>query len=419
MDLGTDTTVYIHHNLILQKVFIDGASTRSMDRRQFLAGGGVAGLAGLGSLAGCAFLEAGGDDGGRQVPADWRPGSGEWAHVEAYGPHGNRYNPHATPPRAEPAVDWETDPGHRKRAHPSFVVAGGTMYVRQHEALYALDTETGEELWTEPRSEYGRISYVDGRLYLDRHDGNEALDLSGERIWRMDEPGMVVGEMAGYVYTRTEAGIAWHDTETGDRVGSTSLDTAPGTIVDGTIYGFDDGVAAYEHTGDEPTREWHAASEDGWSTTGDVFVVSDDTIYVGEGRSNRATRVGRYGLDGERLETGPEIPDDHRIRGLVVVDGVEYLSTTENAEQEGIQGSHLEASDGDGETLWEASFERNMYSSPVVANDAVYLSVDADLLALDAATGETLWELEGAGGDLAVVGDTIYTWGLEFRAIRA
>lgn len=132
------------------------------------------------------------------------------------------------------------------------------------------------------------------------------------------------------------------------------------------------------------------------------------------------TRIGRYGLDGERLEPGAEIPENHRIRSLVVVDGVEYLSTRENDhEQEGIQGSHLEASDGDGETLWEASFERDMYSGPVVANDAVYLSVDADLLALEAATGETLWELEGAGGDLAVVGDTIYTWGLEFRAIRA
>lgn len=391
-----------------------------MDRRRFLSGGGVVGLAGLGSLAGCAFLEAGGDDGARRVPGDWRPEPGEWANFEAYGPHRNRYNPHASPPRTQPAVDWETDPGHRKRAHPSFVIADGTMYVRQRPALYAIDIGTGEELWTKSRSAFGRITYIDGRIYHDQRDQNEVLDLSGERIWRMDEPGAMVGEMERYVYTGTKEGIAWHDTESGDRVGSSALDTGPGTIVDGTIYGFDDGVAAYKHSEDTPTQEWHATPEDSGSVKGNLFVVTDDTIYVGEETPDRATRIGRYSLDGDRLETETEILENHRIRGLVVADGVEYLSLIENdPRQEGIQGSHLRARDGDGDTLWEASYEETMYSAPVVANDAVYVVVGADLLALDAGTGETLWELEGAGGDLAVVDDTIYTWGLEFRAIRA
>lgn len=387
-----------------------------MDRRTFLSGSGAAGLAGLSSVAGCAFLNAGSEGSGRHVPADWRPGPGEWANFLAYGPHGNRYNPHATPPRTEPEVDWETDYEHSKTAHPSFVIAGDTMYVRQEPAFYALDTETGDVLWNESRSEFGRITYVEGRLYHDE-ESVEALDMDGERIWRMEESGGFVGEMEGYVYTRTEEGIAWHDSRSGDRVDGAALDTVPATIVDGTIYGLDDGIAAYEHDGDEPSRQWHAAPEDAGSLDGNRFLgVVEDTVYISERTADRSTRLGRYSIDGERLET--ETWDTHRIDGLVVADGVEYLTLTENdPEQEGIQGTDLRASDGD--ALWEESFESGTYGAPVVANDTVYLTVGSDVVALDAETGETVWELEDIGGHLAVVGDTIYAWGLEFRALRA
>lgn len=145
------------------------------------------------------------DGGGtrRHVSPGWRPEPGAWTDWARYGPRGNRYNPHASPPRSEPEIAWtyEYDGNLSSR---SFAVADGTGFGVFDSELYALDTTDGEILWREPTSRGGTVFYVDGRLYHGTSGGVEALTLAGDVDWRLDEKtANVAGETDGYVYTTT------------------------------------------------------------------------------------------------------------------------------------------------------------------------------------------------------------------------
>lgn len=384
-----------------------------MERRGFVRGCGTVGLAGLCSSTGCTGLLSAGDESGRHVPSDWRPGPGEWAHSSAYGPGGNRYNPHATPPRSEPDVAWRS--GHEDgRSAVSFAVADGTWFVRGASTLTALDTDDGDELWTAPRPSYGTVSYVDGRLYDGLREAAEALTLDGETEWRIDESGRFAGEMGGYVYYGTEAGLGWYDSDTGERLGRVQLDSERQGAMGGTVYGLGrDSIAAYDHDDSEPSRRWFTPYEDPDGVETAWAVIAEETIYAFPVRDSRTTGYERFDLDGERL--GSQTWKDLLVGGLVVVDDVEYLFLVE-PDPEGDDRYHLRASDG--ETRWERSFGPPA-SRHAVADGTVYLEADGDLVALDAGTGETRWRLPGVGGEVALVGDTVYVNGEELYALRA
>lgn len=383
-----------------------------MERRAFVRGCGAVGLAGLLPVTGCIDGLSAGSDSGRHVPNDWRPGPGEWAHAAGYGPGGNRYNPHATPPRTEPDVAWRSGATDGPTAI-SFAIADGTWFVREASRLFALDTDDGEEVWTVSRPSYGTVSYVAGRLYDGLLDAAEALTLDGETEWRIDESGNLAGEMAGYVYYGTEAGLGWHDSDTGERVGRVALDSRNHGAMDGTIYGIGrDGVAAFDHGDGEPSRRWFTRYEnpDGVETA--WAMIADGTIYAFPVRDARMRGYERFGLDGEWL--GATSWDDRLVASLVVVDGVEYRLLVE-PDPEGEGRYHLRATGED--ARWEQSFGAPA-SRHAVADGTVYLEADGDLVALDAATGETRWRLPSMGGELALVGDTIYVNGEELFALR-
>lgn len=391
-----------------------------MQRRSYLTGTATLGLACLGGLAGCSTYMTDGDDEtpSRQVASDWRPESGAWSRLSSYGPHGNRYNPHASPPRTEPEVDWSTagHEGFRTPQRFAVAIADGTWYGRTESELYALDLTDGSERWVEPQPSQGTLTYIDGRLYNSMAETEEALTLDGETEWQIDDPSSVIGEMEGHVYTSTEAGLAWHHADTGDRLGSLETDSNPVAVVDGTIYGFmPDGLYAYERERGTVSQQWRAPIEGPYELRGNRLVVADGALFVRVDASPLETRLEKYSLDGERVAT--ETWDHHKLDDIVVVDGVEYRNVTElDPDGDGFVASHLTATGGD--TEWTRTFDSPALE-PVVANGALYVGVGEDLLSLDATSGETLWTLENMGGRLAIVKDTLYALTDQFYALRA
>lgn len=372
----------------------------TLGRRRALQFGGV--LAAT-SLAGCPFgrSEAGPE---RQVAADWRPAPGEWMSATRYEPGGNRHNPHAEPPRSEPTLEWETT-FERTTPIPWFAVADGRLFLRSESALTAYDTGGGEELWREPQDERGSVIYIDGRLYNREGDEAQGLTLDGEEVWQVDASRFLVGEVGGYVYGGTEAGLTWFHADSGERLGSRDTEGRPSGVVDGTIYGFtSDAVYAYDHDGEEPTLTWRTPLESGFEVQGNWFVVADGTLYVRERGGPGEKRLGRYDVTDGTVETTGRTYDG--VHDVVLRDGVEYVVSHD---QEGEDVTwYLTASDG--EELWSESFGTTP-GDPVIADDVVFANgADGELIALDAETGETLWKRADAGGRIAVVGDTVYVF---------
>lgn len=377
-----------------------------MDRRTYVAMTGLVSVGVLSTLGGCVGSSDDETQSGRNVPGDWQPAPGEWPYVTRYGPRGNRYNPHASPPRTEPRVAWSTDVD--KIGSALFAIADGSMFVRSSGGLVAIDTGDGSEQWQRSLSSGAYIRYIDDRIYHLRPGGDEALTDNGEREWRMADGEKFSGEMETYVYTATTEGLAWYDSETGDRLGSIETDARPSVVADGTIYGLSpDGISAYEHDEAEPTRQWFTPVDDPFEPrqgglTG--FVIADETIYVTE-QSDQSERLARYGLDGEQGET--DTWEQSKISEVIVADGSEYILRNEHDSEWNTMQWYLTARDGDGTIRWQHTFPEQV-NFPIVANDAVYLRVGDDLLSLDAETGERLWKLADIAGTLATVEDTLF-----------
>lgn len=93
--------------------------------------------------------------------------------------------------------------------------------------MTAIDTESGDEVWSEPQDTFGEVFYIDGRLYHTTTDGEEMLTLDGEVEWRIDDSSRLIGEMDEYVYAATQEELRWCDTESGDRLGSVEMEPDP------------------------------------------------------------------------------------------------------------------------------------------------------------------------------------------------
>lgn len=374
----------------------------STSRRRALRLGGVAVAA---SLAGCPLGESEGqNDERRRVPTDWQPEAGAWVSTYRYDLGGNRYNLHATPPDSEPDLEWEYD-YEPTNPYPGFAVADGKLFLRSSSALTALDTENGDELWSEPQDGYGEVFYVDGRLYHTTNAGEEALTLDGEVEWEIDDGSRLVGEMGEYVYAATQEELQWYDSESGDRLGSVEMAADPLGAWRGFVFGSTgDALVAYDHDGEEPSQAWQSTIEGGFELQGNWFTVADGTLHVLERGGAREKRIGRYDVEDGTVETTDRTYDD--VQSFVVRDGVEYVGRVERAD-EGDDGTFHITARGDG-VSWERSFDSPSFD-PVIADDTVLLNGDdGELLALDAETGDLLWQRSDTAGFLAAVDDTVF-----------
>jgi len=252
------------------------------------------------------------------------------------------------------------------------LVVGTTLYAQTYGSVYALDTISGDHLWTFPMSGCGapRLSYLGGLTVADgvvyapcASNALYALDaVSGARLWAVGLGGAINVPPAvggGVLYVVTDDGnVSALDTRTGDPL-------------------------------------WRSHMGGGASAPSLV----GDTLYLGSRDGSVSALDAR---DGHRLwsfVTGGPVLSAPRVVG-----GVLYVGSDDD---------NVYAVDArTGAQLWSYSTGGAVRSSPVVAAGVVLVgSDDANLYALDARTGQRLWTFPTGGAveaSPAVVGGTIY-----------
>ncbi|OIB56292.1 PQQ-binding-like beta-propeller repeat protein [Natrialba sp. SSL1] len=366
-----------------------------MRRRPFL----VAASATTVGLAGCTSAQERLGDVRRSAPerrveADWQPGPGTWAEDD-YGPANRRYNPHATPPRTEPEIDWRYDL-EDPLGDGSLVVANGTVYVTTQDRLVALDAADGTRQWDYDLDSAARLKYVDGRLYQ-LHWGLQESTLvarspTGDEQWRATVPDQLTGvhEQRGYVFVAGRNRYWTLHADTGDIVRERELWVRNLASANGILYAaFSDLLASYEADGRTLTERWRVqtkpAAEAGPPT------IADEQLYVPQYHppADAATIIVST-VDGET---------QHSIE-------LEYGSVAITAAESGpivspvaTSGAALLALEPDGSRRWSA--EVSGAAGAIVADGTVYAGYP--LTAMDADSGDRLWEWGGGrDGDDAV-----------------
>jgi outer membrane protein assembly factor BamB len=293
-----------------------------------------------------------------------------------------RGNPERTGIFLGPGIDgapvelWRVEVGGQINSAPAIV--NGVLYIGAGDGgVYAYDTDTGEQVWvfqgsspiqSSPAVQSGVVyaGSEDGTLYaLNAADGSELWSFPGARA---DAAPVVVGNA---LYTGSGDGFLYAlDTATGEEFWRAPLNEAASrspAVADGVVYiGSADGVL---HTFDAET------GEPGWARQ----------------------------LEGANVAT------------TAIADGIVYQNTF-GGDVNHAYALHVPT----GAELWRfdaPSGQDSGFLPPAVGNGVVYLpSQDHMVYAVDAATGELVWQFE-TGGSVeaapALVGDTLYVAGLD------
>lgn len=423
-------------------------------RRSFLATAGCATVA----LAGCTAIQNPGDSTlsspDRQVDPDWEPAPGSWPQ-RSYGPGNRRYNPHATPPRSEPSVDWRHSLG---TPAEWLVVAEETVYVASSSEVVALNASTGDVRWEQSVEDSRGLQYVDGRLYEVNWQAADATgelwarSPDGDQLWHaeFDDPISALHEQSGYVYVGSPNTYRTLHADSGEVLGEHDRGLNRIGSVGESLYASTGGwLVEFGATGE--------TLEEGWRTEmGRVVepVIDGDTMYISRrGRGVTASEddasrdLSLYGLDGDDQSEEDDEPSPSSLDiTFYDLDGtrqdvatIEYMgayitaggggvvaAATTRTYEGGLLDAAIVAIDEDSDTQWEYPTP-NGNTAPVVGDETVYTATGESgdtitLLALDRETGDRLWDWADAGtagagtGDpveMAATADTLYVGGPE------
>lgn len=396
-------------------------------RRALLAGVGAvsAGLTGCIDLIGDVGDIVDGDS--RQVPADWTPAPGEWAGP-GYDQANSNHNPHASPPSTEPSVAWAVEV-----SPPSVVVADGTVFLREPESLRGLAADDGAERFEVSRPSGLSFRYIAGRLYdltPNRYDPDvaddrlsrlHALTLDGEAIWddsvRHTDQILSFVERERYVYVATGTKtIHHHDADTGERVDATVHDATVRDLAnhDGVLYAaLADGLVAYDVADDGSLEEqWrHRVDEESTLEPTRVAAGGGRIALVQFDRMVDESAVSLFDADGASFGT---VEFDRSARWFAM--GEEWYAASWISEGESRAGE-VHAIDGT-EARWSIELETGpMWLA--LADGTLYAGSALDgssLTAVDAASGDELWRLDGVFPE-AIVGETVYATTVDDRFV--
>lgn len=255
------------------------------------------------------------------------------------------------------ATTWRFETG---GAASSPVLADGVVYVASRDGhLYALEEDTGEEVW--------------------RFDSGEAIAVNASSVISGDT--VYTGNDAGTLFAldRHTGELMW-EADTNSRIG-TSAAIYDGIVIMATASAGaeDEEVGIHAFNAADGERLWYYETSNIYSTPG----IAKDTIFV-------ADIVGTiYALD---IRSGEELwSRDTGYSGAsppAIVDGTVYM---------GGGGNRLFAFDvdtGDQQWAFEASDGFGFESGPVVVGSTVYAYNHMEqLYAVNADTGEALWKL--------------------------
>lgn len=300
-------------------------------------------------------------------------------------------------------VRWSYTTGELVYSSPT--VVDNVVYVGSNDQhLYALDAETGGELWRfetgegvaewddfHPEGVKSSPQVVDGTVYFGSNDNSiYAVDAgTGEEQWNFKTNYLVYSSpttVNGIVYVSSRDDYLYAlDSESGDLVWKSSLEGDSGvspTVADGKVYSgsYGDFIGAFDAESGEEV--WRYEAETCSSPT-----VHDGTMYIGAWEHDPFVGV-VYALDGEtgdlvwRAEMGKQAPDQS---SPTIKDGILYIAAYTGY----THAFNIE----NGEEIWRAPTRGPGYTSPTAVDDAVFIQgKEGYLYEIDANTGDIRWE---------------------------
>ena len=386
----------------------------SSRRRGFLAVCGAAAVAGCASGSGRSTVADTGESTGTDESTETASATetatqsptetldlgspGAWP-MAGYDARNTGYNPDADGPTTAPSDGWQRDvDGYNTMAAGAF--HDDQLFLGSGNEAYGFDPRDGFPDWTIeleylPHFTAPAVTAVGGQVtnFLATRSrqgairgGGEgrllALTPSGERRWTLDAPlsgsATPVGDRV-YVPATTEAAGRLH-----------ALDAADGTP-----------LWRYEPTAPEPRTPVFAAP-----------AVTDDAVYLPVTRVDGETARAELQVlapDGQLRRRSPSLPGEFRARPVVDTDGTAYVATR--------AGAVAAVDDG---VAWRATLDGEIWSTPALADDSLYVLVDNRLIALDTGNGSQRWETTLPplrGSELATDGETLFVGGNYLTAV--
>ncbi|MFP4187904.1 MAG: PQQ-binding-like beta-propeller repeat protein [Halobacteriales archaeon] len=270
------------------------------------------------------------------------------------------------------------------------VVSGGTAYIGTHDGVTAVDTLTGEEVWSYETEGEVRQSpaFYDGTVYAGTSEGSMVAvnSRNGEEVWSVGLDGTVTTSpmVAGvdlFVGTERENILYCLDISDGEEKWSYATRVSPvvppAVMEERVIYV--DGALVFALNRFDGEEEWH---------THNGGTLSE--VVIGETRA--------YTIDGgtiyaQRLSNGVE-RWSKTVRGEIVGGAVLQGTTMHVATDSGFMYS-LDLN-SDGWTEWKKEFTGGFIGSPVLVDGVLYgVTLEGEegrLYAVDPSNGETLGE---------------------------
>lgn len=390
-----------------------------MNRRRFLETAVTVGA--VTALAGCNFRSGDGTDGLHvEACGEYEPtvqGASHWRTV-CGDPAGTGVVPAADAPEPPLTVDW-TFPIDGVAGTPRPVAASRRVFAHDMDStFYAVDPETGEGVWSRDIEDpSGSPAVADGVVVVIRHGEVVAVDAEdGSDLWAGPEghaghfwssPVVHAGiayvpfDLSLFALDLRDGSVRWKHTTGHETTGT------PGLVGDTVFYGDAD---TYLYALDAATGEERWRLKTGGAIGTNVSVVDDAVFFAtsagtayGVGRKTGTVRW-KQPVDGDIRVVGTDgahayIGTNHRLYALQASDGAECWSTGAYA---GAYDSGLAV--GDGRVYVPKTGGRGSW---------------AELMVLDAATGERQWSTDfqefERGNDLEngpiVVNDAVYATG--------
>ena len=305
---------------------------------------------------------------------------------------------------ANDSVVWQFEADGFVESSPTIV--DDTVYVGDEAGyLYAVDATTGEELWQYQTGAQIRsdLQVVGGTVYVGSTDHSVyAIDAEdGSQQWRFPTGSYVNSSptrVDDTVYVASEDGNVYAlDADDGAerwRFGTGDIVTNAPTVVDGVVYVGGHDHVVYAIDAEDGSEVWRHTT--GLSISSEATVV-DGTVYIG---SDDATLYALDAADGGVVWRFTD-PVAHVISATTYHDGVVFVATDDVTYGHGDDPTEavlyaVDAASGDG--LWEFAVEGSgndwhFHASPTVADGIVYISnVDGTVYGLDAETGHPVFE---------------------------
>jgi len=299
-----------------------------------------------------------------QEPDKWWPQYG-------YDAGNTGYNPSAEVPVDKIRTEWTFNTDLEEDMHiPS--VSNGRVYVSAgRDRLYAIDSNTGDKLWSIEAARVYSPSIVDGVVYLGTPNGVLAVEEeTGNRLWEFEAEDIGTTNAAvGLSVENNRIYLGVHN---------------------GVVYSLDRG-SGEELWNFDIVEELNLASrvEARRSVSGPP-AISNNQLFVcydfnlsGDENSNYVVA-----LDTETGELLWE-REHERVKGVPAAIGSSVYYTSFSSRK-------LYAVDGEtGETIWSVDLDTPARGSPAITGESVYITPSDDqIYSIDRGTGEIQWQHE-------------------------